>query len=147
LFAGCETVILMLRDEAATDAVLGRGTEDFARRVAGRRIVVMGTNSPGYSARLETELRAAGAAYVEAPVSGSRVPADHRPRRGALRGHRRIRVRRCGHGGGGAPLHLLRLRRASSALDTLGWWSRHSIKGSPARSAGAPRRCSRRRSG
>lgn len=76
LFAGCETVILMLRDEAATDAVLGRGTEDFARRVAGRRIVVMGTNSPGYSARLETELRAAGAAYVEAPVSGSRVPAE-----------------------------------------------------------------------
>lgn len=36
----------------------------------------MGTNSPGYSARLETELRAAGAAYVEAPVSGSRVPAE-----------------------------------------------------------------------
>lgn len=76
LFATCDTVILMLRDEVATDAVLGRGTDAFAARVAGHRIVVMGTNSPAYSTALETEVRAAGGAYLEAPVSGSRVPAE-----------------------------------------------------------------------
>jgi 3-hydroxyisobutyrate dehydrogenase len=76
LFAACDTVILMLRDEAATDAVLARGTEAFARRVAGRRVVVMGTNSPAYSRALEAEIRAAGGVYIEAPVSGSRVPAE-----------------------------------------------------------------------
>jgi len=76
LFAACEVLILMLRDEAATDAVLGRGTEAFARRVADTRVVVMGTNSPAYSAALAAEVRAAGGGYVEAPVSGSRVPAE-----------------------------------------------------------------------
>jgi 3-hydroxyisobutyrate dehydrogenase len=76
LFAACDTVILMLRDEAATDAVLGRGTEAFARRMAGRRVVAMGTNSPAYSAALDAEIRGAGGVYVEAPVSGSRVPAE-----------------------------------------------------------------------
>jgi 3-hydroxyisobutyrate dehydrogenase len=76
LFAACDVVILMLRDEAATDAVLGRGTEAFARRVADTRVVVMGTNSPAYSAALADEIRAAGGGYVEAPVSGSRVPAE-----------------------------------------------------------------------
>ena len=76
LFAASDTVILMLRDEAATDAVLGRGTPAFVRRVAGRRVVVMGTNSPAYSTALDVEVRAAGGRYVEAPVSGSRVPAE-----------------------------------------------------------------------
>jgi 3-hydroxyisobutyrate dehydrogenase len=66
----------MLRDELATDAVLGRRGEAFAGRVAGRRVVVMGTNSPAYSAALEADIRAAGGMYVEAPVSGSRVPAE-----------------------------------------------------------------------
>ncbi len=76
LFASCGTVILMLRDEHATDAVLARGTHAFADRVAGRRVVVMGTNSPAYSTALDAEIRAAGGVYVEAPVSGSRVPAE-----------------------------------------------------------------------
>ncbi len=76
LFAASDTVILMLRDEPATDEVLGRGGEAFARRVAGRRVVVMGTNSPAYSTALDAEIRAAGGRYVEAPVSGSRVPAE-----------------------------------------------------------------------
>ncbi|QEO10631.1 NAD(P)-dependent oxidoreductase [Protaetiibacter larvae] len=76
LFAASDTVLLMLRDEPATDEVLGRGTDAFARRVAGRRIVVMGTNSPGFSAALAADIRDAGGVYLEAPVSGSRVPAE-----------------------------------------------------------------------
>lgn len=76
LFAAAEIVILMLADEAAVDAVLGRGGPDFAQRVGGHLIVNMGTHAPAYSRRLEAEVRAAGGAFVEAPVSGSRGPAE-----------------------------------------------------------------------
>ncbi len=76
VFDRAGTVLLMLADETAVDAVLGRGTPDFAARVAGRTVVHMGTTSPEYSAALEDAVREAGGAYVEAPVSGSRVPAE-----------------------------------------------------------------------
>ena len=75
LFQCSATVILMLADERSTDRVLGRRGDSFARRVSGRRIIVMGTNSPGWSEALEKDLLAAGAEYIEAPVSGSRQPA------------------------------------------------------------------------
>jgi 3-hydroxyisobutyrate dehydrogenase len=76
VFDRADTVILMLADEVAVDAVLGRGSPDFATRVAGRIVVHMGTTSPEYSGSLQDAIRAAGARYVEAPVSGSRVPAE-----------------------------------------------------------------------
>ncbi|MFK0136401.1 NAD(P)-dependent oxidoreductase [Streptomyces murinus] len=76
VFARAEVVLLMLADEPAVDTVLGRGTPELAARVAGRTVVHMGTTSPEYSAALETDIRAAGGRYVEAPVSGSRVPAE-----------------------------------------------------------------------
>ncbi|MEU1705072.1 NAD(P)-dependent oxidoreductase [Streptomyces sp. NPDC005706] len=76
VFARAEVVLLMLADEAAADAVLGRGTPGFATRVAGRVVVHMGTTSPEYSRALEADVRAVGGRYVEAPVSGSRVPAE-----------------------------------------------------------------------
>ncbi|MEU6097606.1 NAD(P)-dependent oxidoreductase [Streptomyces sp. NPDC047079] len=77
VFARAEVVILMLADDLAIDSTLGRGTPDFAERVAGRVVVHMGTTSPGYSRDLEADVRAAGGRYVEAPVSGSRVPAEN----------------------------------------------------------------------
>ncbi|MFH7339688.1 NAD(P)-dependent oxidoreductase [Streptomyces sp. KHY 26] len=76
VFARAEVVLLMLADEAAMDAVLARGTPELAARVAGRTVVHMGTTSPGYSGALEADIRAVGGRYVEAPVSGSRVPAE-----------------------------------------------------------------------
>ncbi|MER6287155.1 NAD(P)-dependent oxidoreductase [Streptomyces sviceus] len=76
VFARAGTVILMLADEAAVDAVLGRGTPDFADLVAGRTVVHMATTSAEYSAALQDAVRAAGGQYVEAPVSGSRIPAE-----------------------------------------------------------------------
>ncbi|MFC8423377.1 NAD(P)-dependent oxidoreductase [Streptomyces sp. NPDC057236] len=76
VFRRAGTVLLVLADEAAVDTVLGRGTPDFAARVAGRTVVHMGTTSPEYSAALADAVRQAGGAYVEAPVSGSRVPAE-----------------------------------------------------------------------
>ncbi|WP_324788100.1 NAD(P)-dependent oxidoreductase [Streptomyces sp. H51] len=77
VFARAEVVILMLADDLAMDTVLGRGTPAFAARVAGRTVVHMGTTSPEYSAALQADVRAAGGSYVEAPVSGSRVPAEN----------------------------------------------------------------------
>ncbi|MDR3033612.1 MAG: NAD(P)-dependent oxidoreductase [Kitasatospora sp.] len=75
IFQRARIVILMLADDVAIDAVLARGTPDFAVNTAGRTIVHMGTTSPGYSRGLEADIRAAGGSYVEAPVSGSRDPA------------------------------------------------------------------------
>lgn len=76
LFARCDVVILMLADAGAVDAVLDRGRPGFAERVAGRTIVHMGTTAPEHSAGLEKEILAAGGKYAEAPVSGSRIPAE-----------------------------------------------------------------------
>ncbi len=76
LFAHCTTVLLMLENEAATDTVLGRDTEAFTRRVDGHCIVSMGTTSAEYSQGLSQDIIAAGGRYVEAPVSGSRKPAE-----------------------------------------------------------------------
>ncbi|MFF3563777.1 NAD(P)-dependent oxidoreductase [Streptomyces sp. NPDC002574] len=76
VFARCRVVVLMLADGPAIDAVLDRGGPAFASRVAGHVVVHMGTTSPEYSRALEADVRAAGGAYVEAPVSGSRRPAE-----------------------------------------------------------------------
>lgn len=76
VFEQARIVILMLADEAVMDTVLERGTPNFAKHVAQRIIVHMGTTSPEYSRSLEADIRAAGGQYVEAPVSGSRKPAE-----------------------------------------------------------------------
>lgn len=76
VFRQARNVIVMLADDAAIDAVLGRGTPRFAAQLAGRTLVHMGTTSAGYSRALEKDVRAAGGRYVEAPVSGSRGPAE-----------------------------------------------------------------------
>jgi len=75
VFAAAETVILMLRDEAAVDAVLERDAERFAALVRDRTIVQMGTFTTAFSEALAADVAAAGGRYVEAPVSGSRGPA------------------------------------------------------------------------
>jgi 3-hydroxyisobutyrate dehydrogenase len=66
-----EVVLVMLADPAAIDAVLSRIPD-----LAGRTIVHMGTTAPEYSQGLGDRVRAAGGRYVEAPVSGSRKPAE-----------------------------------------------------------------------
>lgn len=72
----CAIVIVMLVDGLAIDAVLQRGCEAFDRFVRGRLIVNMATTEPVYSKGLEAAVLAAGGRYVEAPVSGSRRPAE-----------------------------------------------------------------------
>jgi 3-hydroxyisobutyrate dehydrogenase len=76
LLSEAPVVILMLADGPAVDSVLGRGTPHFGPNVARHTIVHMGTTSAGYSRALEADVRAAGGSYVEAPVSGSRKPAE-----------------------------------------------------------------------
>ncbi len=76
VFVQARDVISMLVDGDAIDAVLGRGTAHFAANVGGRTLVSMATTAPRYSIGLEAEVRAAGGRYVEAPVSGSRTPAE-----------------------------------------------------------------------
>jgi 3-hydroxyisobutyrate dehydrogenase len=76
VFESCGIVILMLANSDAIDAVLMRGKPQFGALVAGRIVVHMGTTSPEYSRLLETDIVNAGGLYVEAPVSGSRKPAE-----------------------------------------------------------------------
>ncbi len=76
VFARCDAVILMLVDGAVMDAVLARGDRGFDARVKGRTVINMATTAPGYSRALEADVRAQGGRYVEAPVSGSRKPAE-----------------------------------------------------------------------
>lgn len=72
VFARAGTVILMLTDEHAVNEVLRQGGEHLKDRV----IVQMGTIPPEASLALDRDIRAAGGSYVEAPVSGSRKPAE-----------------------------------------------------------------------
>jgi 3-hydroxyisobutyrate dehydrogenase len=76
VFAAARVVILMLATEASIDEVLGRGTPAFAELVRDRTVVHMGTTSPEFSRSLGVDVVAAGGRYVEAPVSGSRKPAE-----------------------------------------------------------------------
>jgi 3-hydroxyisobutyrate dehydrogenase len=76
VFERAPVVLAMLANGAAVDATLGRGTPGFAPMVAGRTLVHLGTTAPAYSRGLEADVRAAGGRYVEAPVSGSRGPAQ-----------------------------------------------------------------------
>lgn len=76
VFERARIVILMLVNQTVLDEVLRRGTADFAKLVSGRIVVSMGSNPPDYSRGLAADILAAGGRYVEAPVSGSRKPAE-----------------------------------------------------------------------
>jgi 3-hydroxyisobutyrate dehydrogenase len=76
LFRRCDVVLLMLADEPAVDAVLDHGGAGFAGRVRGRTVVHLGTTSPEFSRALAADVEGAGGGYAEAPVSGSRGPAE-----------------------------------------------------------------------
>jgi len=76
VFERARIVILMLADGSAIDEVLGRGTDQFTRTVSSHVLVHMGTTAPSYSQALASDIRGAGGEYVEAPVSGSRKPAE-----------------------------------------------------------------------
>ena len=75
LFAQTDRVLLMLANGDVVDSVLGRGTSFFDHLVGDHLVVHMGTTAPAYSEALGRDVVRAGGRYVEAPVSGSRLPA------------------------------------------------------------------------
>ncbi len=75
LFAQTDRVLLMLANGDVVDSVLGRGTPAFDHLVRDHLVVHMGTTAPAYSEALGRDVVRAGGRYVEAPVSGSRLPA------------------------------------------------------------------------
>lgn len=77
VFHRANVVFEMLANETAIDAVLERNTPAFAEHLKGRTLIHMGTTAPEYSRELEAAVKKVGGRYVEAPVSGSRVPAEH----------------------------------------------------------------------
>lgn len=76
VYEGCRVILCMLANENALDQVLSRTGEDFTRKVKNHIIVNMGTVSPEYSRQLSIDIQNAGGSFVEAPVSGSRKPAE-----------------------------------------------------------------------
>jgi 3-hydroxyisobutyrate dehydrogenase len=75
LAAGCEVVIAMLLNDAATEAVY-RGPNGLLKaKLAGKLVVDMSTVRPDTMISVGTEVAKLGAAFVECPVGGSKVPA------------------------------------------------------------------------
>jgi 3-hydroxyisobutyrate dehydrogenase len=78
LFEFAEVTVLMVPSHAEVVEVLERSPDGaIAAPVQGKTIVLMATVAPAYSLDLGARLRAAGARYVEAPVSGSKQPAEN----------------------------------------------------------------------
>lgn len=77
VIAASDATILMLHGNVEIDQVLGRSADGkVTTPVEGKTIIVMSTVGPAYSLALSQAVAAAGARYVEAPVSGSRTPAQ-----------------------------------------------------------------------
>ncbi|SCK23191.1 3-hydroxyisobutyrate dehydrogenase [Variovorax sp. HW608] len=73
-----EVTVLMVPSHVEVDEVLERSADGaIGAPVQGKTIVLMATVAPAYSLDLGARLMAAGARYVEAPVSGSKQPAEN----------------------------------------------------------------------
>jgi 3-hydroxyisobutyrate dehydrogenase len=82
LAAACDTVITMLTDGAAIDAVYNGPNGLLSGDVKGKLFIEMSTVAPKVPTELAPKVRAKGAAMVECPVGGSTTPA----RKGQLLG-------------------------------------------------------------
>ncbi|QEM67478.1 NAD(P)-dependent oxidoreductase [Geobacter sp. FeAm09] len=75
-FLAADAALLLLPGDREIDQVLGRDGGRITAEISGRIVVNMATVAPEYSERLAGAVTAAGGRYVEAPVSGSRKPAE-----------------------------------------------------------------------
>ncbi len=77
VFSRSEVIIIMVSTQHDVDQVLGRDASGAIRApVEGKSVVLMATVAPSYSEGLGASLSQRGARYVEAPVSGSKQPAE-----------------------------------------------------------------------
>jgi 3-hydroxyisobutyrate dehydrogenase len=70
-----DTIITILTDSAAIDAVYGGPEGLLAGNVTGKQFVEMSTVPPHVETSLAAKVKAAGAAFVECPVGGTTGPA------------------------------------------------------------------------
>lgn len=75
LASRCETVITMLANDEAADAVY-LGPKGLIKSPGARLLVEMGTMSPGLVQELSNAAAAAGKVFVDAPVSGATQAAE-----------------------------------------------------------------------
>jgi 3-hydroxyisobutyrate dehydrogenase len=75
LAAQCETIITMLTDSAAVDAVYSGSSGLLSGDVKGKLFIDMSTVPPATPMALAAKVRGKGAAFVECPVGGSVGPA------------------------------------------------------------------------
>jgi 3-hydroxyisobutyrate dehydrogenase-like beta-hydroxyacid dehydrogenase len=74
---GAEVVIACVADDAALEAVLRDADAGaFGRLSEGALVMDCGTTSPATTARLAEETRARGGAYLDAPITGSKLGAE-----------------------------------------------------------------------
>ena len=75
LLEGCETVIVMLLDDMASEAVY-RGSDGILKsKLAGKLVIDMSTVRPDTMMSVGMSVMQQGAAFVECPVGGSTGPA------------------------------------------------------------------------
>jgi 3-hydroxyisobutyrate dehydrogenase len=78
LAEACDVVIAMLLNDAATEAVY-RGPNGLLKaRLAGKLVIDMSTIGPDTMISVGSAVTQLGAAFVECPVGGSKVPARER---------------------------------------------------------------------
>jgi len=72
----CDTIILMLTGPEACDAVVDGPEGILSADVGGKTLINMSTVPVDYSQRLAERLAAKGMHCIDAPVSGSKIPAE-----------------------------------------------------------------------
>src|SRR6202167_3347763 len=75
LAEGCDTVVVMLLNDAATEAVYRGANGLLTAKLAGKLVIDMSTIRPDTMASVGSAVTQLGAAFVECPVGGSKVPA------------------------------------------------------------------------
>jgi 3-hydroxyisobutyrate dehydrogenase len=75
LVNGCDAVVVMLLNDAATEAVYRGPNGILTAKLAGKLVIDMSTVRPDTMISIGTAVASRSAAFVECPVGGSTVPA------------------------------------------------------------------------
>lgn len=75
LAKGCDAIVVMLLNDAATEAVYRGPNGILQAELAGKLVIDMSTVRPDTMASIGTAVTSKGAAFVECPVGGSTLPA------------------------------------------------------------------------
>jgi 3-hydroxyisobutyrate dehydrogenase-like beta-hydroxyacid dehydrogenase len=76
IFKWADTVIAMLSGPTAINDILEPIIKDNPSLLREKVVINMGTNPPAFSLQLASRLDKMGALFVDAPVSGTKVPAE-----------------------------------------------------------------------